>query len=169
MKTNFSYDYEKALSLCCQYSENPDKLKSLLACGRLKIEANRGPVMPSPFNDSGRKLNALFYQVTVNGYGFPFYGSHNDAGAFSQHTPFTGFKDAKKIAEKRRTVNDGFLYSILCCIKSDLTCFEYDPEDLGYDPDSIRDMAKWNEGKEHSRKLRAALGLTAEEVEALPS
>ena len=165
MKANFDYNYDTALSLCLQYSDEPETLKALLTSGKINVTVTRGPVIPSPWNDTRRKLNCVLYHVTVNGYGFPFYGSHADAETLTSRG---NHRDSKELSKKRRKMNDAFLYSILCCMKLDSQLYGYEPEDFGYSSDSIKDMAKWNEGKAHAHKLCAALGLTNDEVNSLP-
>jgi hypothetical protein len=165
MKANFDYNYDTALALCLQYSDEPETLKALLTSGKINITVARGPVIPSPWNDTRRKLNCVLYHVTVNGYGFPFYGSHADAETLTSRG---NHQDSKELSKKRRKINDAFLYSILCCMKLDSQLYGYEPEDFGYSSDSIKDMAKWNEAKAHAHKLCAALGLTNDEVNSLP-
>lgn len=156
MKTNFKYDETKALSICEEYSEDFDTLLKLIE--RLKIEINQVGIIPSPWNDD---LKALLYMVTVGGLTFKFYGSHADAVANNEKWP----NRDKRI----RLRNNQVLYSVLCCIRSDYYTLYEDPEDIGLDPDSIKDMAKWNEIKEHARKLQKHLKLTDKELESLPS
>jgi len=161
MTTTFKYDYEKAVELCCEYSDDPETLRKLIE--RLKIKVGPSTVIPSPWNDDLKVLRMI---VTVEGYTFPYHGSHNDAMAFHQVQPDWG---DRQIAKQRKEFRNGLLYSILCCVGSDLHTLYEDPEDFGMNSDSIKDMAKWNEIKEHTRKLSSALKLTSEEMESLPS
>lgn len=159
MKTNFKFNQEKAIKLCKEYSEDFETLKKLIE--RIDIYIRYIGIIQSPW-DKGMK--AVKYEVTVCGFTFPFYGSHNDAEILSM----TG-QDVFKNTKKRSEIRNSVLYSVLCCIGSDYALTDSEPEDLGMDSDSIKDMAKWNEIKEHSRKLNQALKLTQDELESLPS
>lgn len=159
----FKYDNESAIDLCLKYSEDPDTLLSLI--DRIKVEVTGGTVIPSPWNNDGRKLESLQFYVTVCGYSFPYYGSHNDAQAWKAETDY---RKIAKQAKERKSVKNGLLYSVLTCIACDLDLVYSEPEDIGFTPDSIKDMAKWNECKEHARKLQSALKLTNKERDALP-
>ena len=165
MKTTFHYDQEAALSLALKYSDAPDTLRALIS--RLQITVGAPSVILSPWSDSKHQLKALQMWVEINGYGFPYYGSHNDAEA---HAPLAFFDGAAKRerAEKLKAFRDGLLYSLLCSVRCDYYA-DNDPEEIGLNPDSIKDMAKFNEIREHTRNLRAALKLTAEELNSLPS
>jgi hypothetical protein len=106
--------------------------------------------------------------VTVEGYSFPFHASHKDAELFGlSHPPFG--KEARQLADGRKKFRDGLLYSILCCIACDISAAYGDPEDMGFNPDSIKDVAAWNELKDHARKLSQACRFTQEELASLPS
>ncbi len=166
MKTNFKCDSVKAMALACEYSDAPDLLESLLTGERLKLEVNQVGIIPSPWDNGGRKLNCVMYNVTVNGFTFPFYGSHADSEALTIDRSARG--GMTKMIKSRNAVRDGVLYSVLCCIRSEAECYEYEPEDLGMNSDSIRDMAKWNEGKAQGRKIRAAIALNESEFNSLP-
>jgi hypothetical protein len=159
MKAPFEYNHPAAVDLCCQYSESPETLRTLIE--RINIEVGSPTVVPSPWRGD-RQLNALHMLVTVNGYTFPYYGSHNDAKAF------TGDFTLSRMRDRKRFYND-LLYSLLCCIGFEYSAALGDMEDMGMNPDSIKDVAKWNEIKEHARKLRSALRLTSEEWASLPS
>jgi hypothetical protein len=166
MKTPFEYDHAAAVSKACEYSEAPDTLRALIA--RLTIEVGPHTVIPSPWNDSPRPLKALHMFITVEDYTFPYYGSHNDAEAFGGETLGHNPKATKTRIQARKDFKTGLLYSLLCCIGCDYSATYSDPEDMGFNRDSIKDMAKWNEIQEHARKLQAALKLTREELESLP-
>jgi hypothetical protein len=172
MKTTFEYDHAAAVEKCCGYSSDPETLRALIA--RLKIEVGPHTVIPSPWNDSPRPLKALHMLATVEGFTFPYYGSHNDAETVGADIASLGWNPQEKlkkgeIIKARKDFRDGLLYSLLCCIGCDYSTTYSDPEDMGFDRDSIKDMAKWNEIREHARKLQAALKLTREELESLPS
>jgi len=169
MKTTFEYDHEKAVALCCEYSDAPEILQALIA--RLKITVGPSTVIPSPWSPDHKALHMM---VTVEGLTFPYHGSHNDAQTMGTDLRSMGWNHEEKkrieaIRTKRKDFRDGLLYSLLCCIKSDLYTLHEDPEDLGMNSDSIKDMANWNECKEHARKLQTALRLTPEERDSLPS
>jgi len=167
MKTTFSYDTDAATTKACEYSEAPETLRALIA--RLKIEVGPNTIVPSPWNESPRPLKALHMLVTVEGYTFSYYGSHSDAQAFTGGLHTSSHTELKAKIAARKDFREGLLYSLLCCIGSDISATQCDPEDMGMNPDSIKDMAKWNEIKEHARKLHAALRLTRDEMESLPS
>lgn len=173
MKTTFEYDHAAAVEKACEYSENPETLRALIA--RLKIEVGPHTVIPSPWNgDARRPLKALHMLITVEGFTFPYYGSHNDAETMGANVSALGGsrKEKKTLAallKARKEFKTGLLYSLLYCIGADYSATYSDPEDMGFDRDSIKDMAKWNEIREHARKLQAALHLTPEELESLPS
>lgn len=163
MKTPFEYDHDKALELCKQYSDNPSLLEKVIE--KIKITVGAMTVIPSPWRHDYKALHMF---VTVNDFTFPFHASHNDAQAMEGIT-WQNFKNKEKVIKARKDFKNGLLYSLLCCIKSDLSLMYSEPEDLGLDSDSISDMAGWNESKEHARKLSQALRLTSEELESLPS
>lgn len=162
MKAPFEYDYAAAIALCKQYSDNPELLEKVIQ--KLEISVGPSTVIPSPWQD---KYKALHMIVTVNGFVFPYHGSHNDAQLFDQKVaPFE--KGFKKTIEARKNFRNGLLYSLLCWIKTDLYAINSDPEDFGFNEDSIKDIAKWNEIREHARKLSQVLKLSSEEIDALP-
>lgn len=173
MKTTFKYDHAPAVTHACEYSQDPETLRALIA--RLNIEVGPYTVIPSPWNEDPRRpLKALHMLVTVEGYTFPYYGSHKDAETMGASIAQLGWNPQEKrekdsIIKARKDFKNGLLYSLLCCIGSDYSATYSDPDDLGFDRDSIKDMAKWNEIREHARKLQAALRLTPEELESLPS
>lgn len=173
MKTTFEYDHAAAVSKACEYSEAPETLRALIA--RLKIEVGPHTVIPSPWNDDTRRpLKALHMLVTVEGFTFPHYGSHNDAETMGANISYLGWNPQEKqkkegIVKARKDFKTGLLYSLLCCIGADYSATYSDPEDMGFDRDSIKDMAKFNEILERARKLQSALRLTREELESLPS
>lgn len=162
MKTPFEYDHTAAIALCKQYSDNPELLEKVIQ--KLEISVGPSTVIPSPWQG---KYKALHMLVTVNGLTFPYHGSHNDAQLF-EHKLLPYGKEWRTIAKKRKDFRNGLLYSLLCCIKSDFYILYCDPEEMGFNPDSIKDMAKWNEIKEHARKLSQVLKLSSEEIDALP-
>lgn len=172
MKTMFEYDHAAAVAKACEYSESPDTLRALIA--RLKIEVGPHTAIPSPWNEDARRpLRALHMLVTVEGFTFPYYGSHIDAETMGASVASLGWNPQEKrkkeeIAKARKDFREGLLYSLLCCIGGDYSATYSDPEEMGLDRDSIKDMAKWNEICEHARKLQAALRLTREELESLP-
>ena len=152
-----------SIDKACEYSDSPELLRKLITEDRFKLRATRVGVVPSTWHE-GHK--ALQYQVKVGDYSFPFWGSHNDALALEGvEGPF---RPLRKRVLQVKEVNQSVLYSLLCCIRSDYFLGQEEPENLGMDSDSIKDMAKWNEWKEHSKKLRNILRLTDEELEALP-
>jgi hypothetical protein len=169
MKTPFEYDHAAAVAKCCEYSNDPDTLRKLI--DRINVEVGPATVIPSPWNDDARRpLKALHMIVTVEGYSFPYYGSHMDAEAFAGRIDPT--KDHHKAVaasmKARKDFKTSLMYSLLCCIGCDYSATYSDPEDMGFDRDSIKDMSKWNDIREHARKLQAALRLTREELESLP-
>jgi hypothetical protein len=163
IKANFKFDEAKAVELCLEYSDAPETLKSVLE--KIELEVNRVGVRTSPWGD--RKLNCLEYRVILNGFEFPFYGSHNDAEAFSDDILWN--KRRSTVLRRRRKVNNGVMYSVISCVQSEIGCLHLEPEDIGMDSDSIKDVAKWSEMKEHARALSQALRLSSEELESLPS
>ena len=175
MKTKFEYNHAAAVELACGYSDNPETLRGLIA--RLEIEVGPHAVVPSPwYEGTRRQLKALHMLVNVNGYAYPYYGSHAEAEAMEVDLPYmAGWTPAEKHRRKmakimaRKHFREGLLYSLLADIGGDYSAASGDPEDIGLDRDSIKDMAKWNEICEHARKLQAALRLTREELESLPS
>jgi len=172
MKTIFEYDHAAAVEKACEYSEAPETLRALIT--RLKIEVGPHTVIPSPWNDSPRPLKALHMLVTVEGFTFPYYGSHNNAETMGASIASLGWtqqenRKKEKVIKARKDFKTGLLYSLLCCIRVDYSATNEDPEDMGFNRDSIKDMAKWNEIREHARKLQSALRLTREELESLPS
>jgi len=172
MKIPFEYDHEAAVAKCCEYSDNPEALKKLIA--RLSIEVGPYTVIPSPWNDSPRPLKALHMLVTVEGFTFPYYGCHNDAETMGTDLSRLGWNNDEKkrkdqILKARKDFKNNLLYSLLCCISCDYSATCGDLEDMGFNRDSIKDMAKWNEILDHARKLQNALRLTREELESLPS
>lgn len=158
---------DAAIALCLKYSEDPATLTTLIE--RLNITATAPTVIPSPWAEG---LQALHYRVTVEGYAFSFHGSHADAQTMqlpSHNGDFARYRTRlreHRLAKQKAT--EGLLYSLLCCISGDLATLHSDPEELGYNPDSIKDMANWNTAKEHARKLSQALKLTHAELASLP-
>lgn len=160
---------EKQIAKALEYSDAPEVLEGLLKT-RLDIKWVRVGAIPSPWAGD-EKLKALLYTVTLNGYSFPFYGSHVDAETVRDAAPGHGsyeFKSLRKRAKAMNDLRDGVLYSLLCCIRSDYTLGFDDMEDLGMDPDSINDVAKWKEWKIHSEQLRKVLPLSDSELNSLP-
>lgn len=174
ISADFLFNADAAIAQCEEYSERPETLRGMIESERLKVHASIVGVIPSPWNDGDLRLKALQYTITLNGYTFPFYGSHNDATIYARgwrdiHTNRISAQKNYAITKREKLkLRDGWLYSVLACIGSDLYCAECDPEDIGLDSDSIKDMAKWNEIKEHSHKLRQALRLSSHEMGALP-
>ncbi len=160
---NFPHNKAKALDLCKEYSSDPSILESLL--DRLNIKVQRLRVIPGKWD---KKLKSLLYSVTVEGFTFNYYGSHHDAELI-ESIQDPECRQRRCNVRKLKNMNDGVLYDILCSIGCDYSICESDPEDLGMNPDSIKDMASWNEIKEHSKQLRSALKLSDAEVESLPS
>jgi len=170
MKAPFEYDHPAAVALCKQYSDDPETLETLVS--RLKISVGPHTVMPSPWNDNpARPLLALHMIVTVNGYSFPYHASHNDAELFSPRLIGREIRgnDGRKIIAGRKKFRDGLLYSILCCVACDISAANGDIDDMGFNPDSIKDVAAWNELKDHARKLSQACRFTTKELASLPS
>ena len=149
MKTTFHYDLEAAIAQCCGYSDSPETLKSLIA--RLDISVGAHTVIPSPWNRGIKEMKALHMMVTTNGYSFAYHGSHVDAEAMGSSPVVLGAQ-LRERKRARDAFRNNLLYSILCCVKSDLCVLDESPEDLGYNSDSIVDMAKWNEIKAHAKK-----------------
>jgi hypothetical protein len=171
MKASFTFDHNKAVELCKKYSDKPEVLEKLIEKWENDFVVEGGTqVMPSTFS---KDLKCLSYHVTIKGFSFPFHGSHHDAMIVSgqnvdgRDTDY--WKQVRKNKVEREKIRDSVMYSILCSIKSDLYILNEEPEDIGMNPDSIKDMARWNELKEHARKLSQALKLTSEEMESLPS
>lgn len=167
----FEIEIEITIAKACEYSKNPETLRKLLE--RLEISVGHFSVVPSKW-DEKRKLKALHMVVTVNGYCFDYYGSHNDAETMGQNlNELRWNKDYKKeiatLKKRKQDFKESLLYSILCCIGCDYSLYFSEPEEFGMDSDSIKDMAKWNEWKKHSSELRKALRLTNEELQSLPS
>lgn len=154
---------KESIAMATSYSDDAPTLAALI--DRLNITATEPTVIPSPWNPG---LQALLYVVTVEEFTFNYYGSHSDAQTMAT-PPYRNPKawTAHRQAAKKR--NEDLLYSILTCFSCDLSVVHSDPEDLGFDPDSIKDMAKWNEAKKHALKLSAALKLSQAELASLPS
>jgi hypothetical protein len=162
IKSNFNIDKVKAWEICAEYSEDPDTLFDLVS--RLDIEINKDRIESSPWN---RELLCVKHSVTINGFTFPFYGSHADAEAWEAARTRFSTKNRTKLNDVKNHVP----YSVLACLRTDYTCDNYHTsmEDLGYNPDSIKDNAKWAEIVEHARSLQSALRLTEEELNSLPA
>jgi len=163
MNAPFEYDYQAAVDLCKEYSDNPELLESVIK--KLKIDVGPLTIVPSPFQEN---LKALQMRVVVNGISFCFNASHNDA-MLRKKIISGDWRERTKFKREWEKFRNGLLYSLLCCIKSDITAAWNDPEELGINPDSIKDMAEWNRIKEHSKKLFQGLKLTQEEIDSLPS
>lgn len=145
-----SNELRDAKKLCLKYSDAPTIFEAVL--DRLRIEFTLFGVIPSTWN---RDFLSVLYRVAVNEYVFDFHSSHHHAVSLRN-------RDKKKSQEHKI----GMLYSVLCSIRSDY-CIS-DPEEIGMNPDSIRDMALWNEIQDHSRKLQRALRLSSDELNSLP-
>jgi len=170
MKASFTFDKTKAIELCKEYSDNPEVLEKLIEkWGDDFSVAGGNQVIPSTFS---KDLKCLSYHVIINGFSFPFHGSHHDAMIVSDqnldkwNNDF--WKQVRKNKAEKKKVRDSVMYSILCSIKSDLYILNEEPEDIGMNPDSIKDMAQWNEMREFAKKLSRALNLTSEEIDSLP-
>jgi len=164
MKTTFNYDYEAAKELCFEYSDDKKTLGKLIK--RLNICVGPPTVIPSPWNED---LKALHMIVTIGKLSFAYHGSHVDAMTQTPAVDRWDRSDIRKRKKASKAFKDGLLYSILCSIRSDYYILYEDMEDLGYNPDSIKDVANWNKAKEHAQKLRSELNLTEEELQSLPS
>lgn len=169
MNTNFKYDHQKAINLCKEYSENPDLLEKLIEKWGKNLTIIRRNVTRSPWqNNLNKKMLCVPYDVTLFDYSFTFYGSHRDAEVLKPNRTDWNWK-LRHIAKREcAKINYSVLYSILSCISSDISVLHCEPEDLGWNSDSIKDMAKWNEAKEHARKLQQVLKLTNDELNCLP-
>ena len=170
MKASFAFNHDKAVELCKEYSDKPEVLEELIKeWGDDFIIEGGTQVIPSSFS---KDLKCLVYYVTINGFTFPFHGSHHDtmivSGANIDHYDSNRWKQIQKNKIERKKIRDSIMYSLLCCIKSDLYILNEEPEDIGMNPDSIKDMARWNELKEYARNLSQALKLTSEQMESLP-
>lgn len=169
MNTNFKFDEQKAIDLCKEYSNSPDLLEKLIEKLDKNLTILRQNITTSPWqNNSNKKMLCVPYSVTVFDYSFTFYGSHHDAEILQTNNMDWDWKLRHTVKKERTKINDSVLYSVLCCICSDISVLHCDPEDLGWNSDSIKDMAKWNEAREHARKLQQALKLTNDELYCLP-
>ena len=148
----------KAIELCQKYSEAPDTLNTLI--GDLSV----GVDIQTPAEHWGRTMLPcrVTLQRRAKPYSFTFYGSQHDAEAFLGPLSFAS-------ARARDKVKRGLLYAILCSVNSEYDIDLQSPEDFGWNEDSIKDMAQFNEAKKHSRALRACLCLTDAERESLPN
>jgi hypothetical protein len=162
IKSNFNIDKSKAWAICAEYSDDPEALLALI--NRLEIEINKIRIESSPWSDG---MLCVKHSVTINDFTFPYYGSHADAEAWEAAR--TRFSTKTRI--KLNEVKNSILYSVLACVRNDYMCDNYHTsmDDFGYNPDSIKDNAKWMEIVEHARSLQAALRLTEEELNSLPS
>jgi hypothetical protein len=161
---SYTFITDESIEKCIEYSSNPELLRAMIP--RLSIKISNPTVVKSKLGNE-KKLKSLHVDVSVNGYEFDFWGSHNDAVGFGS-SQIGDWRDMKKTIKTRKEIANGLLYSVLCSVKADYYLDQYDPEDIGMNSDSIKDMAKFNEFKLHARALRSALKLTGEELESLP-
>jgi hypothetical protein len=101
-------------------------------------------------NERDKKLTHLTYQIKlsvgVKAYSFNFYDSISE----SYHDK--KYQGQNIQAETRPFMNiEDLIYSILACIAAEYPL--QDPEDLGYNSDSIRDMAQYAKYVLHSKSL----------------
>lgn len=162
----YEFDKGKAFELCAEYSDNAELLKELIEDLKLTI-TYEGVNLRSNWNPA---YMSVCWRVNLNGFEFDFYGSHRDAEILNVNPHEMRNSEKEKNRKERREICNGILYSVLCSVKCDLYLLESEPEDLGFDSDSIKDMAKWNEAIKHAKGLRNALcGVSQEQIDALPS
>lgn len=169
-KANFKYNADKAVGLCLEYSDDKETLRKLI--DRLSISINLVQILErSPWNEG---YKAVLYSVEIEGLRFDYYGSHADAEALQREYSWSDARNGKKtltrrqIQAKKQDVRNGMLYSVLCSIRCDYWLIDEEPEDLGYNRDSIKDMANWNKAIEHCKQLRHYLKLSEKELNSLP-
>lgn len=173
--------------LCFKHSENPEALRKILSLTVVKVE-NTG--CRKHFPDDTDKRIVLAVEITREGKtaAFDFGMSIRDSCILSPESyeesavcrtlfPFGKFKTLhdvtaamRKIPPMRKEVNDGILYSILTCVRSEYSCpatFDDFCTEFGYDTDSRKAYRTFEACTEQSRKLSRVF--TPEEIESFPS
>ena len=94
------------------------------------------------------------------------YKKHKNEWVVSNHKEYY---EGKELAKKKKEVRDGFLYSILCCIRSDYYCpdtFEEFCSEFGYDTDSRKAFDIFGKLNINSSGLQCLFD--NKEIESLP-
>ena len=143
-----------------EYSEYPEKLQKWLDSYNTNLSITIVGTIPSPFSEGHR---SLLHTVVLNGYSFPFYGSHNDAIDHKKRKEW----HAKKPPTLAKA---NTLYNVLCSIRGEYYIPEFFDEfcdEFGYDVDSIKSQDTHRDCLKHSRNLRRVLNEKI--IECLPS
>lgn len=162
-----------AVALCCEYSENPDALKEIIAglditASLLSVESNE------LWQD--KKPRARYSVAFSNGLKFSFWQSLNfweimavDVSGYEVRIGKNWIRSAEVGTLKTKEA-EAFLHSVLCCVKSDSYCPETFEEfccEYGYDTDSIKAETTFRECREQAHKIRRAF--TMDQLENFPS
>lgn len=162
-----------AVALCCEYSGNPDALKEIIA--GLDITVSLLSVEPNELWQD-KKPRARYSVAFSNGLKFDFWQSLNfweimavDISGYEVQIGKNWIRSVEVGKLKTKEANS-FLYSVLCCIKSDALCpetFEDFCCEYGYDTDSIKAESTFRECREQARKIRRAF--TMDQLGNFPS
>lgn len=158
----------QSITLCLEYSENPEALKKWIEETEIKIENVR--FGPMPFDDD-RCVSRCIVAVNLEGETFDFGMSIHDTDILQTQATF-GNGELYKLHGARKKVYQGLLYSILCSVRSESTIpnnFRDFCDELGYDFDSRKALRLFERCDEHARMLRDDCGINEEIVEFLPS
>jgi hypothetical protein len=147
----FNLISEASIKKCLKYSEAPDALRSILE--GLDITATLKQVA---FNESwqDKKERACYSVAFSNGLTFDFWQSLNFKETMFADTYRT---ERDKVQQMKQEEINSFLYSVLCCVRSDSECpdfFEDFCSDFGYDTDSRKAENLHRECVKQARKVR---------------
>jgi hypothetical protein len=155
---------QAALDLCVKYSEKPDVLFKIIAQCSFEYE-EQGVRKYFPDDKETRMTRLITITRGEKQIEFDFGMSLHDTALLCQSRwPLT----TKQVA-KIKNIKNGFLYSILCCIKSDSYCddtFEDWCGTMGYDTDSRKALDNYLVCQKMARKIRRIF--TSKELESFP-
>tara|TARA_R110002020_G_scaffold213427_1_gene420210 strand:- start:13891 stop:14502 length:612 start_codon:yes stop_codon:yes gene_type:complete len=181
-------------TLCKEYSEEPEKLDTLLKSIEIEVMIKR----PIKSKHSEENLLSLPVEVTIKRgkkeISFDWFASHNDAmcyideKTFSQLTKSSHYtksksmnrfgkgcydgmtKLGKKQLDGKREFTKSLKYSILASVQCEYwiePIFEDFCMDFGYEKDSRKAFELWQTCLKHSQKLQTIF--TSDDVEVMPS
>lgn len=144
---------ESALALCFKYSNNPEKLREILA--EMTIEyTDKGIYKFFPDDPKPRQVRTIVATRNINGrnavISFDFGMSIADTEILTvgaklnpHYKSIYGQEICPiKTKQQRQKIENDFLYSVLCCIASDgimsANSFQEFCDEFGYNNDSIK-------------------------------
>lgn len=160
---------KSAIDKCCEYSDEPEKLRALLADIYVGF---RWDGIRKYFDDDKEESQCIVIKMKREGkeITFGFGMSINDTMLIQgKDISNNYFFKTPSISRNIREIKMDLLYSILACAFLDYQFYDNFEDfcmEFGYDTDSIKAEKTWIACKEQSRKLQKIFH--EEEIECLP-